>query len=141
MTLSSAETGVALAAAADEALQLWRSALRQARPQVFPGLIDPLVETFARAVADTLAQGAPPENAWQAVSGVTRVLLVGEAEEVEAEWALAAEVLSAIGDALKAPPEVRQHALAAAREAFHRTLEIAESSGPTRGKVLAVRVL
>jgi len=141
VTGGAAGVGKALAASAGEALRLWRSARRHARPQVFPGLLDGLVEEFARAVGETFAAGWDPESVWSALEGVVRALPEGTGEELEAEWVLAGEVVSAIADALKAGPDARHHAIGAAREAFRRTTDLAASKGAWRGKVLVVRVL
>lgn len=141
MTATAAAVGHALAASADEALRLWRAARRHARPNVFPGLLDGLVGGFAPAVGETLARRQPPEAAWAALGGVVRLPHSGVAEELEAEWALAGEVASAIADAVKAGPEARHQAIAAARYCWERTRELAELAGPSRGPVLVVKVL
>lgn len=140
MTLSLPQAGMALASASDEALRLWRSACRAERRTAFRGLMDDLVEPFARHVGEAIASGTPPEGIWGALHGVAR-LPPDAREEIEREWALAGEVVAAIADALHAGPEARQHAVAAAREASRRTLEMAAASPAPRGPVLAVRVI
>jgi len=140
VTLSTPQAGVALASASEEALRLWRSACRAERRTAFRALMDDLVEPFARRVGETLAAGAPPEEVWPAIWGVAR-LPRNAAEEIQREWALAGEVVAAIADALHAGPEAREHALAAAREASRRTLELVAASPAPPGPVLAVRVI
>jgi len=141
MSADAAGVGKALAASAPEALRLWRSARRHARPGTFPGLLDGLVEGFAHAVGETFAAGREPEAVWSALEGVLRALPDGTPDELEAEWVLAGEVVSAIADALKAGPDARHHAIGAAREAYRLSTELTRSKGPWRGKLLVVRVL
>ena len=140
MTLSLPQVGMALASASEEALRLWRAACRAERRTAFRGLMDDLVEPFARRVGEAIASGAPPEGIWGTIYGVAR-LPRNAGEEIDREWALAGEVVAAIADALHAGPEARQYAVAAAREASRRTLELAAASPAPRGPVLAVRVM
>jgi hypothetical protein len=141
VTAQAAAVGQALADSAGEALRLWRAARRRARPRLACGLLDDLVEGFARAVGGTYAEGRGPEAAWSELQGRLRVLPAGTLEELEAEWSLAGEAVSAVADALKAGPEARQHAQAAAQDGLRRSGELAASAGPTRGAVLLVHVL
>ena len=141
MTLAAPQAGPALAASGEETVRLWRAARRQASPAYFPGLADGLVEPFVRAVGAALAAGGDPEDVWGALEGVLRFPPEGAVHAHELEWALAGEVAATVADALKAEPEVRRFAVAASRTCAERTRALAATKGPSRGRILVVRVL
>lgn len=121
MTLDARGTGTALAAAADELVRIWRAARGAARPGVFPGLADGVMDAFALQAAASLAAGEPPLGAWSRTVGLVRLDprdVAASVREIEAEWDLLGEVLRAACEALDAEPaafEWLERALAAAR--------------------------
>ena len=54
----------------DELTRIWRMARAEARPEVFPGLLDDVVGSFFETCADLLSRGAAPEEVWAGVAGL-----------------------------------------------------------------------
>lgn len=91
----------------EELTRIWRLARAAARPEVFPGLLDGLVGPFFELCGDLLAAGRTPPEAWQELAGLLRwppALAPGELEE---EWGVVGEVLSAACESVNADPSVR----------------------------------
>jgi len=142
MTLDAHRAGDALSASAGELARLWRSARAGARPDLFPGYLDGLIEPFFILVGEGLAAGRDPALLWPAAVGVVRV--DGRdprrtRSELDAEWDLAEQVLDAACQSLGAGD--------AAREWISRAIVIARTGsrmlpdgGGPRG-ILAVRML
>jgi hypothetical protein len=141
VTLTAHQAGPALSVSGEEAVRLWRAARRQAQPAIFPGYLDGLVEPFVRAVGAALAAGGVPEDVWGALEGIARFPPEGARPVHEVEWIIAGELVAAVADALKAEPEARHFAVAAARACWEATRALAEAKGPSRRRVLTVWVL
>jgi hypothetical protein len=127
------EAGEAIAAAAGELTRIWRAARAQARPGVFPGASDGLVERFVGGLGEALVHGRPAEEAWARLDGVVRLdpAAEGEAEEeLRAEWRILGEVLAAACDALRASPEVVDAAARAVEAARHGLERIRTEAPP-----------
>lgn len=128
MTLAGRRAGDAIAASAGELVRLWRAARAQARPKVFPGLLDGLVEDLFARLGEALAQGQDPALLWPGLAGLVRLdphAPERSRAELEAEWDVAHGVLRAACDALDAEDDVREwiaRAVVLARSAA-RTLE------------------
>ncbi|MFT3912549.1 MAG: hypothetical protein QM704_00245 [Anaeromyxobacteraceae bacterium] len=140
MKASAAEAGAMLERHAEDAVRLWRSARRQARPGVFPGTLDELVGPFVRAVGTTLIDEREPSAVWERVAGVLRCPREGASAEHEIEWTIAGEVAAAVAEALGVGQEVRLHAVAAARACAEASRRLAQQPGPSHGPVLKLLV-
>ncbi len=95
-----------LAQQAEELTRIWRLARAEARPEVFPGLLDDVVVRFFSLAGDLLARTAEPEDAWPRLAGLVRwppPLAPGELAE---EWAVLLDVLSATCESVNAPGDV-----------------------------------
>lgn len=105
MTLSARRAGDAIARAAVQLLQVWRASRAEARPDVFPGLLDGLLEDFFARAGEALAEGRDPALVWPAAAGLVRLDahdLARSHAELDAEWDLAEEVLRSACEALDA---------------------------------------
>lgn len=104
MTLDARRAGDALAASALDLARVWRAGRAAARPGAFPGLLDGVVESFLQVTGELLAEGRDPALAWPAAAGVVRIPRDARRarEELDAEWDLVEEVLSAALQALHA---------------------------------------
>jgi hypothetical protein len=116
----------------DQLTRIWRLARAEARPGVFPGLLDGVVEGFFDVVAEQLDASAPPEAPWQALRGVVRwppPLAPGELTE---EWSVLREVLGAACESVNAAPAVAAWlaAAVAACEAGTAALADDRAGGP-----------
>ncbi|HET9594622.1 MAG TPA: hypothetical protein VFP65_03525 [Anaeromyxobacteraceae bacterium] len=90
---------------AEELTRIWRLARADARRDVFPGLLDDLVQPFFSRAGTELAAGSPPEAVWRGLAGLVRwPPSVSPAEHTE-EWALVLEVLRAACESVNAAPE------------------------------------
>ncbi|HYG69610.1 MAG TPA: hypothetical protein VD838_18185, partial [Anaeromyxobacteraceae bacterium] len=88
-------------------VRIWRSARGAARPGVFPGLLDGVVEPFLRSAGNALAAGEPPLGPWPRTVGLVRLDprdVDASVREIEAEWDLLVEVLRASCEALDGEP-------------------------------------
>jgi len=139
VTLEGRRAGDAIAASAGELVRLWRANRAQARPDVWPGLLDGLAEDFLVRAGDALAEGRDPALVWPSTAGLVRMdprALDRTRAEIDAEWDLVSGVLSAACDALEAGEAAREwlaRAIVIARTGA-RTLD--EGGGP-RGIVVA----
>jgi hypothetical protein len=79
----------------DELTRIWRMARAEARPEVFPGLLDDVVGSFFETCAALLSRGAAPEEVWAGVAGLVRWQPELAPRELDAEWEVAADVLAA----------------------------------------------
>ncbi len=105
MTLEGGRVGDAIATSAGELVRLWRATRAQARPDVWPGLIDGLVEDFLVRAGEALAQGRDPALVWPSVTGLVRIdprARDRSRDEIDVEWDVVASVLSAACEALDA---------------------------------------
>ncbi len=111
MTRSARRAGDAIARAAPDLARIWRGARRQARPQVFPGLIDGIVEDFFARAGEALGDGRDPALVWPQTVGTMRVdprAIFRSLDEIEVECDLAQEVLASAARALGAGPEATE---------------------------------
>jgi hypothetical protein len=133
MTLDVRRTGEAIGAAAAELTRIWRAARLEARPDLFPGTLDAVVEPFIAGVGEALVLGREPEEVWGGLTGVVRAdgRAPGGAEDLWlAEWRLLAEVLAAACEALQAPADVPDQVARAVEEARRGTEDLLEGAGP-----------
>ncbi|HEY6099715.1 MAG TPA: hypothetical protein VIW03_09815, partial [Anaeromyxobacter sp.] len=138
VTPADRRAGDAIATSAGELARLWRTTRAQARPDVWPGLMDGLVDELFARTGEALAAGRDPALLWPALVGVVRVD-PRDAErsraELDEEWDLAEGVLTAACDALGSGEAVREwiaRAIVLAR-AGARTLD---AGGGPRGIVV-----
>ena len=140
MTLDLRRAGDAISGSATDLARVWRAGRAAARPNAFPGLLDGVVESFLAQAGEALAEGRDPALVWPAAQGVVRLPLDARraAEELDAEWDLAEEVLAAALRALDAGD--------GALEWVRRAVVIARAGSRTLGApggpaaVLAVRL-
>lgn len=138
MTIEGRRAGDAITSSAGELVRLWRASRTQARPDVFPGLMDGLVDDLFVRLGEALAEGRDPALVWPRLAGLVRVdphARERSRAELDAEWDVAEGVIGAACDALDAGDEVREwvaRALVLAR-AGARTLD--QGGGP-RGVVV-----
>ncbi len=139
MTLEGRRAGDAIATSAGELVRLWRATRAQARPDVWPGLLDGVMEDFFVRTGEALAEGSDPALVWPSVTGLVRIdpgARDRSRAEIDAECDVAASVLSAACEALdaaEAAGEWLSRAVATAR-AGARTLD---AGGAPRGIVVA----
>jgi hypothetical protein len=142
MTLDARAAGQALQAVAPELTRIWRQVRAEARPGVFPGLVDGVVEALLREAGAALERGEDLAGTWAATAGVVRTDARDPAaaeREIAIEWLILGEVLAAAYDALQTP--------APARAALARAVDAARAAAPdlARGRgssgILVVRVL
>jgi hypothetical protein len=91
---------------AEELARVWRVARVGSRPDVFPGLIDGVVERVFSRAGRLLRDGAPPGELWPGLIGLIRWPVEGASSELAQEWALVAEVAAAACESLGASPPV-----------------------------------
>ncbi len=141
MTLPAQRAGDAINASASDLARVWRAGRAAARPLVFPGLLDGVVESFLALAGEALAGGRDPALVWPATTGVIRVPRDGRRtrEELEAEWDLVEEVLAASLGALDAGDEAVLWVKRAVVIGRAGTRSLPAAGGP-RG-VLAVKLL
>ncbi len=111
MTLGSRRVGDAIAAGAADLVGIWRASRREARPQIFPGVLDGILMDFFSRAGEALASGKDPALVWPETTGVIRVDPAApfrSVDEVEAEWDLVAQVLVASCEALGAEREAAE---------------------------------
>ena len=142
MTLDAHRAGEALSASAGELARIWRSARAGARPDLFPGYLDGLIEPFVALAGEGLAAGRDPALLWPAAEGVVRVDGRDERRtlrELDAEWDLAEEVLHAACQTLDAGGAAREWISRAIVIARTGSRTLTDGSGPSG--VLTVRML
>jgi hypothetical protein len=114
--------GEAIAASAPELARLWRAMRLQARPGVWPGLLDGIASDLVRRVGEGLAGGTDPCLAWIGVEGLVRLdarARERSREEIDAECDALESVLAGACEALAGGEDVRDwiaRALAAVRD-------------------------
>jgi len=90
----------------DELVRIWRLARATERPDVFPGLVDGVVAAFFARASELLAAGAKPEEVWSGLGGFVRWPLSIPPDELDAEWLVVEQVLTATCESVNAAPEV-----------------------------------
>jgi hypothetical protein len=133
MTHEARRAGEAIATAAAQLTSIWRAARSEARPDVFPGLSDAVVERFVAGLGEALVLRREPEEVWARAEGVLRLDLpaAGHADdELRAEWRLVGEVIAAACDALDAGPGVADFAARAVEAARHGIEAVRERVPP-----------
>jgi hypothetical protein len=133
VTLEGRRAGDAIAASAGELVRLWRATRSQARPRVFPGLLDGLVEDLFVCLGEALARGQDPALLWPGLAGVVRIDPHDRErvrKELDAEWDVADGVLRAACDALDAGDDVREWITRAVVLARAGTRTLDEGGGP-----------
>ncbi len=111
MTLEARRAGDAIARSAGDLARVWRAARLQARPDVFPGLLDAVVQDFFARAGELLAAGRDPALVWPSTVGLARLDPRARdrgREEIDAEWDLAAGVLASAREALGAGDDVAE---------------------------------
>ncbi len=73
MTLEARRAGDAIARSAGDLARVWRAARLQARPDVFPGLLDAVVQDFFARAGELLAAGRDPALVWPSTVGLARL--------------------------------------------------------------------
>lgn len=101
-----AQVALFLAQQGEELVRIWRLARATARPEVFPGLLDGVAAEFFARSGELLARGAPAEEVWRGLAGVVRWPTTIPADELDAEWVLVEQVLTATCESVNAAPEV-----------------------------------
>jgi hypothetical protein len=130
MALGLVACGKAIAQSADELARIWRLARTPARPDVFPGLLDGIVQAFFARAGQLMAAGQQPEGVWQGLSGMVRWAPSLGAKELTQEWAVAMEVLTAACESLAAEPGVAQWLARAVAQAEKGTAALRDEKVP-----------
>ena len=110
MKAATRRAGEGIAASAGELARLWRATRAQARPDVWPGLMDGLVDELFLRTGEALAAGGDPARVFPSLAGLVRIdprERDRSRAELDAEWDVAERVLEAACDALAAGEEVR----------------------------------
>jgi hypothetical protein len=137
--LGPAKVGHFLRQQSEELTRIWRLARTTARPTVFPGLLDGVVQPFFERAGELLLAGAPPEDVWQELSGVIRWAPAIGPGELTQEWAVLVEVLAAACESVNAEPTVAEWLARAAAAAEAGTTKLVGNRGaPPPGIVPAV---
>lgn len=141
MTLDARRAGDALAASALDLARVWRAGRAAARPNAFPGFLDGVIESYLQVAGELLAEGRDPALVWPATTGLVRVPRNARLarEELDAEWDLVEEVLTAALRALHAGDAAVEWVKRAVVIARSGTRALGRAGGP-RG-VLAVSLL
>jgi hypothetical protein len=124
MGLGLAPCGKAIAQSADELARIWRLARAPARPDIFPGLLDGVMQAFFSRAGQLMASGQDPEKVWHGISGIVCWAPKVGAKELTQEWAVAMEVLTAACESLEAEPQVAQWLARAIAEAEKGTASL-----------------
>ncbi len=133
MSAEARRAGEAIAVSAGELARLWRASRLQACPDVWPALLDGIVDDLFARVGDGLAEDRDPALVWTELGGAVRVDPLDRDRsraEIDREWDVIQSVLEAACEALAAGGEVREwigRALVLAR-AGSRTVD--EGGGP-----------
>ncbi len=141
MRLDGRRAGEALATASAELTRIWRAARHEARPDVFPGLSDGVVERFVAGLGEALVLGRASEEVWARAEGVVRLDPAASAraeDELRAEWRLVGEVIASACDALDAGPDVTDFAARAVEAARHGVEGIREGGPPAIVRVTSL---
>jgi hypothetical protein len=131
--------GAFLAQQSEELTRIWRLARYDARRNVFPGLLDGLVQAFFVRAGAELAAGAPPDAVWRGLTGLVRwPPALSPAEHTE-EWAILLEVLRAACESVNAAPDAAAWLAQAAAAADAGTAALSAGQGAVpEGVVVAV---
>ncbi len=103
--------GEAMAASAGDLARLWRATRMQARSDVWPALLDGVMDDFFARAGEALAQGRDPALVWPALAGTVRLDPRDEDRsraEIDAEWEIAERVLLSACEALAGGEEARE---------------------------------
>ena len=106
--LGADKMGVFLRQHREDLTRIWRLARADARPDVFPGLLDDVIGAFFESCGDLLEAEGPPEQVWTRLSGLVRwppSLAPGELNE---EWSVLGDVLSAACESVNAKETVKE---------------------------------
>jgi hypothetical protein len=141
VTLDVRRAGEALATSSLDLARVWRAGRAAARPEAFPGLLDGVVESFLEVAGELLAEGRDPALVWPASAGVVRIPRDARRarEELDAEWDLVEEVLTAALQALQAGQPAVEWVKRAVVIARSGTRTLGPRNGPPG--VLAVTLL
>ena len=118
--------------------RIWRLGRAAARPSVFPGLLDALVEPFFERCADVLAGGGAPEEVWRGLGGLLRWPPALAPAELSQEWLVVREVLVAACESVNAAPAVAEWLGRAAAHCVEETVALGKGAAPPPGIVTAV---
>ncbi len=138
--LAPAKVGLFLHQQADELTRIWRLARATARPTVFPGLIDGLVQPFFERAGELLRGEAPPESVWQGLAGLVRWAPAIAPGEMTQEWAVLVEVLAAACESVNADPAVADWLARAASAGEAGTAALAGGKGTAPSGILTTIV-
>ena len=140
MTLDLRRAGDAISASAADLARVWRAGRAAARPSAFPGLLDGVVESFLVQSGEALAEDRDPALVWPAAQGVVRLPLDARraGDELDAEWDLVEEVLTAALQALDAGDGALEWVRRAVVISRAGTRTLGAAGGPPA--VLAVRL-
>ena len=127
--LGPAKVGHFLRQQSEELTRIWRLARATARPTVFPGLLDGVVQPFFERAGELLPAGAAPEDIWQGLVGVVRRAPAIGPGELTQEWAVLVEVLAAACESVNAEPAVAEWLTGAAAAGEAGTTKLVEGRG------------
>jgi hypothetical protein len=136
--LDAARAATFLRQQAPELTRIWRLARTAARPDVFPGLLDGVVEPFFGACAELLRQGGAPQEVWTALEGLVRWPPSRSPAEQTLEWAVVRDVVAAACEAVNAAPAVAEWLARAVEEADGGTALLGRPGSGPAGVVTAV---
>jgi hypothetical protein len=129
LSLDAEKVGLFLRSQADELTRIWRLARASARPDVFPGLVDALVEPFFERAGALLASGGAPEEVWHGLVGLVRWPILLSSTELTQEWAVMVEVVGAGCESVNAAPSVTEWLTRAVSVAERGSVALAGGNG------------
>lgn len=141
MALELTACGKAIAQSADELARIWRLARAPALPEVFPGLLDGVMQAFFARAGQLMASSGEPEQVWHGLSGIVCWSPELGAKELTQEWAVAMEVLTAACESLDAEPSAAQWLARAVAEAEKGTANLRDGDPSLKAPEGIVTVL
>jgi hypothetical protein len=126
---------------AAELTRLWRIARSSERPDVFPGLLDGVVQPFLDAAGELLERGGAPQDAIQRARGVVRWPPAIAPAELGAEWAVLRDVVATASESVNCDPPAAEWLARAVDAASEATAAMDGGRGPVPAGVAVVLVL
>jgi hypothetical protein len=126
---------------AEELTRIWRLARAEERKDVFPGLLDGLLESFFNEAGSLLEQGGAPEDVIRRTAGALRWPPALAPAEISEEWRIVADVLQTAADSVTTERGADEWLAAAVAAAEAGTTALDGGRGPALPRVAVVLVL
>jgi hypothetical protein len=136
------QVGTFLLQQAPELTRIWRLARQAERgEEVFPGLLDGVVEAFVTEAGALLEVGGPPAEPFQRTAGTVRWPSEAPPAEHAAEWRLLGVVLQTACSSVTGDPDAARWLAAAIDAADAATAALDGGRGACPRGVVVLRVL